>query len=134
LEYLEDVKGDILDMRDVSQAIKFEVNTDPIIKTLLVEPGVITLREIEIDSVLSQRMRESLKEFSFINVHEEIGSFSLIATVIDEMKGSVFDINACNSEIFIIPKFKVTFESFIKFYRGIVEAIDEGANFSLITN
>lgn len=132
LKYLEEIKDDILEMKDISQALKFEVNEDDIIKTLLVEPGVIKLKEMEMDKVLSQQMIKSLEGFSFVNVHEEIGSFSLIATVIDEIKGSIFDIDASNSEILIVPKFRVTFESFIKFYRGIVEAIDENADFSLI--
>jgi hypothetical protein len=132
LKYLENIKDKILEMRDISQALKFEITDDQIVKTILVEPGVIKFSEIEMDQTLSQQMIKSMDGFSFIHVHEEFGSFSLIATVIDEMKGSIFDINASNSEILIVPKFRVTFESFIKFYRGIVEAIDENAVFSLI--
>lgn len=133
LKHLENIKDSILEMRTISQSLKFEIETDKIIKTILIEPGIIKLTEIEMDPALSQQLMMSMIGFSFIHVHEEIGSFSLIATVIDEMKGSIFDINASNSEILIVPKFRVTFESFIKFYRGIVEAIDENAVFSLIS-
>jgi hypothetical protein len=133
LKYLEEIKDKILEMRNISKSLKFAITEDQIIKTILVEPGLIKLTDIEIDSVLSRRMMKSMEGFSFTHIHEEFGSFSLIATVIDEIKGSIFDINASNSEILIVPKYRVTFESFIKFYRGIVEAIDENAQFSLMS-
>jgi len=129
LKYLEEIKDKILEMRNISKSLKFAITEDQIIKTILVEPGLIKLTDIEIDSVLSRRMMKSMEGFSFTHIHEEFGSFSLIATVIDEIKGSIFDINASNSEILIVPNTELLLNHSSNFIEGLLKPLMKMLNF-----
>lgn len=133
--YLNKIKDPILKLSQVSKALKFDIVSDRSnLKFASVEAGIIKLREREINSYLTEKLTEELKDnFSFIDTHTENGSLSFTATVIDENKGSVFDISACESEILLVPKYRVTFESLLGFYRGIAESIDERAEFSIVS-
>jgi hypothetical protein len=131
-KHLDKIKERILKIMAVSTSLKFVITSEANMKSVLVEPGIITLRNAEISPISSQRMIQAMDKFSFIDVYKAFGSFSIIATVVDEMKGSIFNIEASESQIVIIPKFRVTFESFINFYRNIVESIDEYAEFTLL--
>jgi len=133
-KYLDEVKDSILEMRTVSKSMKFEVVSKFDIKTVSIESGIIRLSDSIVDSVMAEKMMEALEaDFSFIDLNLVGGSVSLTATVVDEIKGSVFNINASESQILIVPKTRTTFESFIGFYRGIVESVDEYAEFSLLS-
>jgi hypothetical protein len=132
-KYLDKIKDDVLEMRRVSTSLRFDVISEANLKTVSIEPGVITIKEREVDSFMAEKLMESLEDFSFIDIHVETGSLSLTATVIDELKDSIFNINASESQILIVPKTRTTFESFIDFYRGVVESIDESAEFSLLS-
>jgi hypothetical protein len=132
-KYLDEIKDSILEMRNVSKSMKFEVVSEFDIRTVSIESGIIRLKECIVDSLMAEKMIEALEEFSFIDLHFEGGSISLTATVVDEIKGSIFNINASESQILIVPKIRTTFESFIGFYRGIVESVDEYAEFSLLS-
>lgn len=132
-KHLDEIKDSILEMRTVSKSMKFEVVSEFDIRTVSIESGVIKLRDSVVDYVMAEKMMDALEEFSFIDLNLEAGSVSLTATVVDEMKGSIFNINASESQILIVPKIRTTFESFIGFYRGIVESVDEYAEFSLLS-
>lgn len=68
--------------------------------------------------------------FSFIDTYisEDAASFS--ATVVDDFKGTVFGMSAHNGEMVLIPKYRTTFESFVKFYETVVEDFDDSASLS----
>lgn len=132
-KYLDEIKDSILEMRTVSKSMKYEVVSEFDIQTVSIESGVIKLRDCVIEQVMAEKMMTALDAFSFIDLHLEGGSVSLTATVVDELKGSIFNINASESQILIVPKIRTTFESFIEFYRGIVESVDEYAEFSLLS-
>lgn len=132
-KYLDEIIDSILDMRYVSTSLRFDVISEANLKTVSIEAGIIRLKEREVDAIVAEKLMESLEDFSFIDIHMETGSLSLTATVIDELKESIFNINASESQILIVPKIRTTFESFINFYRGVVESVDETAEFSLLS-
>lgn len=131
--YLNAIKEPILKMRLVSKSLKFDiVFGESNLKSASVDAGIIKLYNREINAYMVENLTKELQDFSFIDKNIESGSLSFTATVIDENKGSVFDISASESKILIVPKYRVTFESLLGFYRGIVESIDEQAELSII--
>jgi hypothetical protein len=72
-------------------------------------------------------------EFSFVDKTILEGSLSFSGTVIDEYKGTIFGLSGGENEILLIPKHHTTFESFVRFYRMIVEKIDDEAELSLLS-
>jgi len=132
-KYLNEIKDPILKMRRVSKSLKFDIASgESNIKSASVDVGVIKLLTREIDADTAEKLTKELKDYSFIDKNVESGSLSFTATVIDENKGSVFDISASESKIFIVPKYRWTFESLLGFYRRITESIDEQAELSII--
>ncbi|MCZ7357354.1 MAG: hypothetical protein O8C66_09910 [Candidatus Methanoperedens sp.] len=131
--YLDEIKDPILKMRNISKSLNFNIASgESNLKSASVDVGVIKLHKREIDAYTVESLAKELKDFSFIDKNIEIGSLSFTSTVIDEIKGSVFDISASESEILIVPKYRMTFESLLGFYRGIAESIDEQAELSTI--
>jgi hypothetical protein len=72
-------------------------------------------------------------EFSFIDTTILEGSLVFSATVIDEFKGTIFGLSGGENEILLIPKHNTTFESFVRFYRLIVEDLDKDAELSILS-
>ena len=70
-------------------------------------------------------------KFAFIDVFVMQGSLDFSATVIDKQKGSIFDISVDESNILLIPKHETTYESFLNFYRAVVETFDRKATFQV---
>lgn len=66
--------------------------------------------------------------FSFIDTDIQRKPLTFKAIVIDENKKSIFGISGNENEIILIPKHRVTFESFINFYNYVTENIDDNAN------
>ncbi len=131
--YLNEIKDPILKTRHVSKSLKFNIASgESNLKSASVDVGVIKFHTREIDAYTAESLTKELTDFSFIDKNIEIGSLSFTATVIDEIKGSVFDISASESEILIVPKYRMTFESLLGFYRGVAESIDEQAELSII--
>jgi len=132
-KHLDKIKENILELRDTSKQLRFEVVTEETnLKLASIDAGRITLEEREVDAMIAQKMKDGFENFSFIDVNLETGSISFTATAIDEVKGSVLDITATEKQILIVPKYRCTFESIIDFYRGVVESIDEHAKLSLL--
>lgn len=126
---LELVRESVVNIWTTSNEMKFDFVTGKWGQQLTsVKPGRIGITA-SLDKTGIDNLRNRLQDFSFLNDFMEIGSFGYCATVIDENKGSVFHITANSEQILIVPKFKYTFESFIDFYRGVVEVVDEEASF-----
>ena len=126
---LELVKDSVVDIWTTSNELKFGFVTGTWGQQLTsVKPGRIGITA-NLDKTGIVNLKNRLRDFSFINDFMELGSFGYYATVIDEKKGSLFHITANNEQILIVPKFNYTFESFIDFYRGVVEIVDENASF-----
>ena len=133
LGHLNAVLDEILETSDTSKSLEFEiVDTFSDLKTASITAGRIHLRDTEIDEGAIESMIHSMTDFSFIDTDISVGSLGMTSTVIDEKKESVFDISATERDIFIVPKFRFTFESFYTFYRGVVETIDEHAEFAVL--
>lgn len=76
-------------------------------------------------------------DFSFVDTSISEQPLIFTATVVDETKRTIFGISGNENELTIIPKHRVTFESFIGFYNFVIENFDQGAKmrlFSEITN
>lgn len=133
-KHLEIIKKPVLSMSNISKSFNFNFieESETKLKIPSIKAGVIKLISTEIDGETVKELTKKLENFSFIDKHTETGSLSFTATVIDEIKGSVFDISASGTQILIVPKVRSTFESFIEFYKGIVETIDESAELSLV--
>jgi hypothetical protein len=58
-------------------------------------------------------------------VSKDATSFS--ATVVDDIKGTLFGVTGGNNEIILVPKHRTSFESFLSFYERIVESFDQSA-------
>lgn len=70
-------------------------------------------------------------DFSFIDTFVGMEkSLVFSATVVDEIKGTIFGISGNESELALIPKHRTTFESFLSFYNFITENFDEAADLS----
>lgn len=67
------------------------------------------------------------EDFSFIDTYVQEEPFFFSATVMDELKGTVFGVSGIEKEIALIPKHRTTFETFIKFYDAISDNFDESA-------
>lgn len=130
--YLQKIEEEILGIRKTSKELKFDIVSESNLKIPAICSGVIKIKNGEIDELGIKALRSKLNKFSFIDSHIEHGSLSFTSTVIDEVKGSVFDISASGNQILIVPKFSSTFESFITLYRGVIESIDKEAELSLV--
>lgn len=129
--HLEKIISKIMDISNTTKSFKYNVvEIDTNFKLASFAIGEIQL-ERELDEVIASQISDYFDGFSFIDTHIEKGSLSFTATVYDEKKGSVFNISASESRILMIPKFRYTFESFIDFYRNVVEIIDDEARISL---
>lgn len=67
---------------------------------------------------------------TFINTEQ---SLLFSATVVDEIKGTIFGISGNENEVALIPKHRTTFESYLSFYNYITESFDETADLSVFS-
>jgi len=80
-----------------------------------------------------EEMKQIEKEFSFVDTYVREGPLIFAATVVDENKGTVFGISGSDREMAIIPKHRITFESFIRFYDLVALNFDYDANLTLFS-
>jgi hypothetical protein len=126
-DVLEEIKGEERSMRETAQSLKFlpripveQENSD------ILESGKIIL-ERELDAEIAKQITKQFKRFTFLDIKIMAGSLVFYSDVIDKQKGSIFSISVADSSILLIPKYRTTFETFLKFYKSIVELIDENA-------
>lgn len=117
-----------------SQTVDLKVEKHSMPKGELLVPnlttGTITLNQVRLgNSTVSQIMDGG--KFDFMDSSTEEGSFSWIATAIDKKKKSVFGVSSDERIIHLIPRYSATFESFLDFYRQIVEEVDPSARFQV---
>ncbi len=136
IKYINGIKDEILQAREVASSLKFErIEGEGDMEGFnfaSIEAGIIELKEEAMDAYMAETIEKELKGFSFIDRYLHEGSLRYTATVIDDVKNSVFDISADESSIILVPKYRTTFESFLEFYRGITEFVDEQASFRLL--
>ncbi|MDE2588496.1 MAG: hypothetical protein KGL95_02365, partial [Patescibacteria group bacterium] len=70
---------------------------------------------------------EEYSDFSFIDPNVNENGLSYSATIIDEDKGTIFGLSGDESNMILVPKHRITYESFINFYRFVNESIDESS-------
>jgi hypothetical protein len=112
-----------------------------------VRPGIIKLENVKLNRYVIERFfkqeepvgshtyvfgpAEGKPEFSFINTSVREGSFSFSATVVDDIKGTMFGISGSTDQMTLVPMHRTTFESFIRFYKLVIEGLDKEANFNV---
>jgi hypothetical protein len=89
--------------------------------------GSISLKKTLLTKRLVEQLVSSSENFEFISSLPQVGSFSWVATAIDKEKRSVFGISSNDKEIKLIPRTNSTFETFLDFYRQVLEKVDETA-------
>ncbi len=132
-ELLYEIVSEILDLMKTAEELTFsseKLETERKVLTIpCIEPG-----EIQMETKLTMEDAKAMlsfmekKGFSAIDAMIDEGSLSLSATVTDS-KGSVFDISASESRITLIPKYRTSFDSFLRFFEFITENIDQMATF-----
>lgn len=70
---------------------------------------------------------EEYSDFSFIDPNVNENGLSYSATIIDEDKGTIFGLSGDENNMILVPKHRITYESFINFYRFVNESIDESS-------
>ena len=114
-------------MELVSQTIRTDAGEIVVPK---LTSGTILLQKMKLDSAVIKKIESSAK-FDFVESSPVEGSFSWVSTAIDKDKKSVFGINSNDTTINLVPRFNTTFESFLDFYRQILEEVDPTAKFQI---
>jgi hypothetical protein len=123
---------EILKIKSLMGDLKFEYkeieNDIGVIQIPSFESAQIQLTK-EINSGDIENLINGLSEENISIVDElmELGSVNFSATVVDDYKGGIFGISANEDQITLIPKYKTSFDSFLKFYRFIIENLDQNA-------
>jgi hypothetical protein len=87
----------------------------------------------EVDLGKSDEETDEFSDFSFIDTYVSDDAVSFSATVVDDRKGTVFGLSAYNGELALIPKYRTTFESFVRFYETIAEDVDGDAHLTMFS-
>ncbi len=131
-EILEQVQEELLQTKQISQRLKYEVR--PVLgrtdgpQVASVTAGQIRLYGEDLTPEAVEGFISDMAGFSFLDRSLVEGSLGFSATVVDELKGSVFNVSMSEDEILLIPKHETTFESFLSFYRGVAEQLDDRAS------
>ncbi|MBU7025899.1 MAG: hypothetical protein HXS48_03075 [Theionarchaea archaeon] len=134
LKLLDRIIEETLDLMKTAEELGFsseKLETERKVLTIpCVEPGEIQMETKLTMEDAKEMLRSMEKEgFSAIDTLIDEGSLSLSATVMDSNKGSVFDISASESKITLIPKYRTSFDSFLRFFAFITENVDKMATF-----
>ncbi|MGA3406000.1 MAG: hypothetical protein ABSD49_09750 [Candidatus Bathyarchaeia archaeon] len=153
MDFLRTVTEPQRKVREISGQLKRETKTMQIgdleFRTPVVVPGVITLQSMKLDRYVVERFfgqdnmdaKESSfeleaeefepREFSFIDTSIKEGSFSFSALVVDDIKGTMFGLNGSTDQMVLVPMHRTIFESFVRFYKLVIESLDEEAKFDV---
>jgi hypothetical protein len=126
-QYLDRVTDEVLKMRLISDAIRYDIIQDNNFKRVEICGARITYAPVENIEAITEKIKSSMEGFSTIDALYDPDDIGFTATMIDEYKKCIFNIHTTNKYITIIPKYGQTFESYIDFYKNIVENVDENA-------
>jgi hypothetical protein len=101
------------------------------LKFPLLTSASITLKTKNLDNDAIDKFMTNSKRFEFLGSYRKEGSFSWVATSLDKDKKTIFGIDSDENTIDLIPRSDTTFESFLDFYRLILEEVDDGATMSV---
>ncbi|RMD90436.1 MAG: hypothetical protein D6813_09155 [Calditrichaeota bacterium] len=133
-DYINHIADSILDIKGISEAMKFEFVRGSGSLSHLQFPSIVSgiiKFSVEIDQEAVEKFISNTKDFSFVDCDVQSGSLKFTAIVVDENKDSVFNISATESEMLLIPKYRTTFDSFYNFYELVTENLDNNAIMSL---
>lgn len=138
-EALSFVEEEETRMTSDSQQVRFQIERTKAQQGTIAVPmlvsGQILLGEAELGKDSVERIRDNYSSrFEFVNSHEREGSFSWVATAKDKDKDSLFGISADARAMFLVPRVHVTFESFLDFYKAVLNEVDPTATFQLMGN
>lgn len=137
LQFLDLTTGELLESRRETARIRFDVlnahGDSSLPHVASITAGRITLHGSLLTADLVREFFAKSEEFSFLDTYLEEGSLGASATVVDEIKGSVFDISMTEKEVTLVPKYNTTFESFFLFFRSVAEQLDEGATLHVLS-
>jgi hypothetical protein len=145
------------EFRDVSDALRRDTRTIQVgkmeFRTPVVIPGIIRLHgkrldrnvierffkqetAYAIDDSYEPRMAEDIepREFSFIGTSIPENALSFSAIVVDDIKGTMFGLSGTSDNMVLVPMHRTTFESFVRFYKLVIENLDEEARFDVLTS
>ena len=129
---LEIVADELLLTKTTSESLRYEIGNmlgEPALpRVASVTAGQIALRGGPLNASMVQEFINNAEDFSFLDQYTKEGSLAFSATVIDEAKGSVFDVSMSENDITMVPKFNTTFESFITFLKAVRDQLDERAS------
>jgi hypothetical protein len=135
LGVLSTVKDELLETKSKSESLRFEtpniLGEASLPRVASITAGQILLQGRPLSADVVREFVSNAEDFSFTDYHMIEGSMAFSSTVVDEVKGSVFDISMTEREITMIPKYNTTFESFIGFLNAVREQLDEQATLSI---
>lgn len=126
---LELIRSEQIKQKEIASTLRFETN----VNGPNMEAGQITLPSNELISDSGEAlMTHFSKDFAFTDICFADESVDFSATVIDKHKGSVFDLSTSEKDMILIPRYEATYESFLNFYRHVVEVFDRRAEFQVL--
>ncbi len=127
------IREDMLELRSTATGLHFDISDlDTELGTVKmpnIQAGRVNLESVDLTGLVAAEFVKNAKEFSFLDLSIEEGSLSFSATVVDEVKRTVFDLSGTRNSLALIPKYQTTFESFLRFYRYVTESLDSKATF-----
>jgi hypothetical protein len=119
-------------LTNTSQRLKKDVETIQSetgnLEVPVLTSGKIVLSDKKLNNLLVDNFLSVSDRFEFADTRREEGPFFWNATAMDTKKNSVFGISSNGKEIALIPQADCTFESFLDFYRQVLEEIDDRAS------
>jgi hypothetical protein len=125
---IEKIREEENQMRKITQSIDLQIEKNNNVENYLINPGKIEFNEEQDEESTNELISKLNTNFIFVEP-KIINSdpILLMSEVIDKNKGTIFSINAFKNTIVLMPKYHITFESFLEFYKLVVEKVDENA-------
>lgn len=126
---MELIRSEQIKQKNIALQLKYDVNSE---RGATVEAGIIKLPTNELIPDSAQMLLNQFAgNFSFTDTCFAEDAIDFSATVVDRHKGSIFDISMTDKEFILAPRFDSTYESFLNFYREVVEVFDRKATFQI---
>lgn len=127
---LELIRSEQTEQKEVASTLRFETDGNG----PNIEAGQIILPSNELISDSGKALMTHFSEdFTFTDICFSDESVDFSATVIDKHKGSVFDLSTSDKDMILIPRYEATYESFLNFYRHVVEVFDRRAKLQVLS-